>query len=129
MCIRDSLSVGYGWLALSLLALGGAAFGMLPAANAVHVLTTGAVGAMTMGVMTRASLGHTGRPRHAGLTTAAMYALVNVGAIFRVLAPTADAPAAWGNLMLILAAVGWSGAYLLFALVYGPILVRPSLED
>jgi len=58
-----------------------------------------------------------------------MYVLVNVGAIFRVLAPAADAPAAWPNLMLILAAVCWSGAYLLFALVYGPILVRPSLED
>ena len=123
------LSVGYGWLALSLLALGGAVLGALPAANAVHVLTTGAVGTMTLGVMTRASLGHTGRPRHADLTTGAMYVLVNVGAIFRVLAPAADAPAAWSNLMLILAAVCWSGAYLLFALVYGPMLVRPSLED
>jgi uncharacterized protein involved in response to NO len=123
------LSVGYGWLALSLLALGGAVFGVLPAANAIHVLTTGAVGTMTLAVMTRASLGHTGRPRQADLMTVVMYVLVNVGAIFRTLAPAAEAPTAWTNLMLILAAVCWSGAYLLFALAYGPILVRPALDD
>jgi uncharacterized protein involved in response to NO len=115
-------------MALSLLALGGAVFDVLPAANAVHVLTTGAVGVMTLAVMTRASLGHTGRPRHADLMTAAMYVLVNVGAIFRILTPATDAPTAWTTLMLIVAAGGWSGAYLLFALVYGPILVRPSIE-
>ena len=86
--------VGYGWVALSLLALGGAILGVLPAANAVHVLTTGAVGAMTLAVMTRASLGHTGRPRHAGLMTVVIYVLVNLGAVLRVFAPAPDAPTA-----------------------------------
>jgi uncharacterized protein involved in response to NO len=123
------LSVGYGWLALSLLALGGAVFGVLPAANAVHVLTTGAVGAMTLAVMTRASLGHTGHPRHAGLMTLVLYALVNVGAVFRILAPATDAPTGLTSLMLGMAALGWSGAYLLFAVIYGPMLVRPSLDE
>jgi uncharacterized protein involved in response to NO len=123
------LSVGYGWVTLSLLALGGANLGLLPAINAVHVLTTGAVGAMTLAVMTRASLGHTGHPRQAGVMTVVIYALVNVGAILRVCAPASDAPNETMNLLLGLAAVGWSGAYLLFAVVYGPILVRPGLDE
>lgn len=123
------LTVGYGWVGLSLLALGGATLGVLPAANAVHVLTTGAVGAMTLGIMTRASLGHTGRTRHAGLMTVVIYVLVNVGAILRVLTPAADAPTALTHLLLGLSALAWSGAYLLFVLVYGPILVRASLQD
>jgi uncharacterized protein involved in response to NO len=123
------LTVGYGWVALSLLALGAASLGMLPTANAVHVLTTGAVGTMTLAVMTRASLGHTGRPRHADLMTVVVYVLVNVGAILRVLAPATDNPTSLTNLLLGIAALCWSGAYLLFALVYGPMLFRPSLEE
>jgi uncharacterized protein involved in response to NO len=124
------LHVGYGWLALSLLALGGAILGIgLPTANAVHVLTAGAVGAMTFGVMTRASLGHTGRPKHADHVTVLIYVLVNLGAVLRIVVPTPDAPTALTYLVLGLAAVGWSGAYLLFALVYGPFLVRPSLDE
>jgi uncharacterized protein involved in response to NO len=123
------LTVGYGWVALSLLALGGSILGMLPLANSVHVLTTGAVGTMTLAIMSRASLGHTGRPRHADLATVAIYALVNLGAILRVLAPASDAPTAMTHLLLGLATVGWSGAYLLFAVVYGPMLVRPGLDE
>jgi uncharacterized protein involved in response to NO len=102
---------------------------MLPLANSVHVLTTGAVGTMTLAIMSRASLGHTGRSRHADLATVAIYALVNLGAILRVLAPASDAPTAMTHLLLGLATVGWSGAYLLFAVVYGPMLVRPGLDE
>jgi uncharacterized protein involved in response to NO len=61
------LHVGYGWFALSLFILGISILGIgLPEEDAVHAFTAGAVGAMTLGVMTRASLGHTGRPRNAG---------------------------------------------------------------
>jgi uncharacterized protein involved in response to NO len=124
------LSVGYGWLVLSLLALGGAILGMgLPTGNAVHVLSSGAVGTMTLAVMTRASLGHTGRTRHAGPVTVLIYMLANLGAILRVFAPSPDAPTAVTTLILGLAAAGWSGAYVLFALTYGPYLVRPSLDE
>jgi uncharacterized protein involved in response to NO len=124
------LHLGYGWLALSMLSLGGAIFGIgLPLANAVHVLTTGAVGAMTLAVMTRASLGHTGRPRKADPMTVFIYVLVNVGAMLRVFTPSPDVSTTLTNFMLGLAAVGWSGAYVLFALVYGPYLLRPDLDE
>jgi uncharacterized protein involved in response to NO len=121
------LHLGYGWLALSLFVLGGSILGVgLPSADAVHALTTGAVGVMTLAVMTRASLGHTGRPRHAGPLTVCIYMLVTLGALLRVVGPSTGLPT---NLVLGLAAVGWSGAYLLFAVVYGPFLLRPSLPE
>jgi uncharacterized protein involved in response to NO len=121
------LHLGYGWLALSLVLLGGSILGWgLQTADAVHALTTGAMGAMTLAVMTRASLGHTGRPLHAGPMTVVIYALVNLGALLRVFGPSIGLPT---NLMLGIAATAWSSAYLLFALLYGPLLTRPSIDE
>jgi uncharacterized protein involved in response to NO len=121
------LHLGYGWLALALLILGGAILGIgLPKEDAVHALTTGAVGVMTLAVMTRASLGHTGRPRHAGPATVAIYCLVFFGALLRVFGPSTGLPT---DLVLGVAAFGWSGAYLLFAVTYGPFLMSPSLDE
>jgi uncharacterized protein involved in response to NO len=120
------LHLGYGWLALALLILGSAILGLgLRPTDAVHALTTGAVGAMTLAIMTRASLGHTGRPRHAGPLTVMIYLLVNLGAVLRVFGP---ATALSTPFVLGLSAMAWSGAYLLFALVYGRFLLRPSLD-
>ncbi|MBX3307527.1 MAG: NnrS family protein [Nitrospira sp.] len=124
------LHVGYGWVGLFLLALGGSILGFgLSTANAVHVLTSGAMGTMTLAVMTRASLGHTGRPRHADRLTVAMYLLVNAGALFRIFASNVGTPTVLTHTMLGLSALGWSGAYLLFVFHYGPYLVRPSLDE
>ncbi len=121
------LHFGYGWFALSLLILGGSILGVgLPQEDAVHAFTAGAVGAMTLAVMTRATLGHTGRPRHAGPLTVLIYMLVNLGAVLRVFGPLTGLPT---NLVLGLAAGGWSGAYVLFAMIYGPFLLRPSLDE
>ncbi|MCS6287346.1 MAG: NnrS family protein [Nitrospira sp.] len=122
-----SLHLGYGWLTLSMLALGCALLEIgLAKEDAVHALTTGAVGAMTLAVMTRASLGHTGRPKQAGAATVCIYVSVFLGAMLRVFGPSTGLPT---NLVLGSAGVAWSGAYLLFALVYGPYLVRPSLDE
>lgn len=79
--------------------------------------------------MTRASLGHTGRPKQGDGFTVAIYGLVNAGALLRILVPTPNAPTTLTHLLLGLAALAWSGAYVLFALVYGPFLLRPALEE
>ncbi len=124
------LHVGYGWIGLFLLALGASILGIgFSSENAVHFLTTGAMGAMTLAVMTRASLGHTGRPRHADRLTVAIYLLVNVGALLRIVAPHSETPTDLIYTILGLSALCWSGAYLLFAFHYGPYLVRPSLDE
>ena len=58
-----------------------------------------------------------------------MYVLVNVAAVLRICTPATSAPTGMTNLLLGMAALGWSCAYLLFAFVYGPFLVRPSIDD
>lgn len=124
------LHVGYGWVGMFLVALGTAVLGIgLPPINAVHFLTSGAMGAMTLAVMTRASLGHTGRPRHADRLTVVIYVLVNLAAVLRILAPDSETPTVLTHAMLGLSAFGWSGAYFLFVLIYGPYLLRPSLDE
>ncbi|HMS85532.1 MAG TPA: NnrS family protein [Nitrospira sp.] len=124
------LNVGYAWVALYLIALGAALLGIgFHPANAIHLLTSGAMGTMTLAVMTRASLGHTGRPRHADRLTVAIYLLVNTAALLRIFAPHAETPTALTHAILGLSALGWSGAYLLYAFHYGPYLVRPSLDE
>lgn len=124
------LHIGYAWIGLFLVALGASILGIgFTPENAVHLLTTGAMGTMTLAVMTRASLGHTGRPRHADRLTVMIYLLINFGALLRIFAPNPDIPTALTHTMLGLSALGWSGAYLLFAFHYGPYLVRPSLDE
>jgi uncharacterized protein involved in response to NO len=121
------LHVGYAWVVASLLLFGGSLLGIgLTPADALHALTTGAIGVMTLGVMTRASLGHTGRPRHAGPLTITIYLLAFLGALIRVFGPAAGLAS---HLAMGLAAASWSGAYALFALSYGPLLLQPSLDE
>jgi len=121
------LHVGYGWVVAALLLFGGALLGVgLTPPDALHALTTGAIGVMTLGVMTRASLGHTGRERHAGPLTVTIYLLAFLGAFVRVFGPATGLTT---HMVMGLAAVSWSGAYILFALSYGPILLRPSPDE
>ena len=117
------LHLGYFWLALGLVLLGNQRrVAGLPQSAAVHALTVGAIGTMTLAVMTRASLGHTGRTLSAGPGTAAIYAAITLAALLRLGAPLG------GNYLLILslAAAAWSGAFSLFVLLYAGMLTRPA---
>jgi len=121
------LHVGYGWLALGLLLLGlDGLTDMLPATTALHALTVGAVGTMTLAVMTRASLGHTGRPLSAGPVIKAIYGLITAAALLRILSPLVGDRM---DLALWLAGAAWSCAFGLFAVFYGLVLVRPRVRD
>ena len=115
------LHLGYGWLAGGLAFAGVNGFlGWMPAGAPLHALTVGAIGTMTLAVMTRASLGHAGRPLHAGLGTSTIYLLVTLAAALRVAAPLLGEHTA---LSTAIAGCAWSAAFALFALLYGPLLV------
>jgi uncharacterized protein involved in response to NO len=120
------LHLGYGWLALGflLLAINGL-MPLLPHTAALHALTVGAIGTMTLAVMTRATLGHTGRPLAAGPGTAAIYILVTLAAVLRLLAPLGSAHYL---VMLSLAGAAWSGAFGLFVLLYAGPLTRARVK-
>jgi uncharacterized protein involved in response to NO len=116
------LHLGYAWLAIGAMLLGISAMDpRFPQSAAVHALTAGAIGTMTLAVMTRATRGHTGRDLSADYVTIAVYALVNLAAVARVLATFATL---WELALLIVAAVLWIAAFGLFALAYGPMLLR-----
>lgn len=118
------LHIGYLWLAVGLILLGGAVLSPehLAASAGIHALTAGAIGVMTLAVMTRAGRGHTGRPLTAGWTGSLIYILINAAALARVSAglwPSVYQP------LLIVSACLWSGAFLAFAVVYAPMLALP----
>lgn len=115
------LHLGQGWLAFGLVLLGLAILSpAIPVSAGLHALTTGAVGTMTLAIMTRATLGHAGRPLRAGPGTVAIYVLVTVAAVVRV-------AAAWPSEMqpelLIAGGLAWLGAFVLYLALYGPILL------
>tara|TARA_R110000868_G_scaffold8744_7_gene44743 strand:- start:5341 stop:6600 length:1260 start_codon:yes stop_codon:yes gene_type:complete len=120
------LHVGYGWLAVALLALGGSV--LLPqwvdGGAALHALTAGAIGVMTMGVMTRATLGHTGRKLAADGGTITIYVLINLGAGLRICAHAL--PMDYVSI-LALSGMLWSAGFLLFAVKYGRYLLTPRV--
>jgi uncharacterized protein involved in response to NO len=120
------LHLGYLWLVLALLALGLAAIApsVVEASQALHVFTAGTIGTMTLAVMTRATLGHTGRALTAGPATRAIYLLVTLGALLRVAA--AWLPIDYGTTVGA-AGLLWAGAFLLYAIAYGPALFRPRI--
>jgi uncharacterized protein involved in response to NO len=119
------LHLGYGWLSLGLLLLGfNGLASVLPQTTALHALTVGAIGTMTLAVMTRASLGHTGRPLVAGVGTTAIYVLITLAAILRLLAPLFGAHY---MVSVSLAGAAWSAAFGLFALFYCQPLTAPRV--
>lgn len=121
------LHLGYGWLVLGLLLKGAAQiFGGIPTVAALHALTIGAVGSMTLGVMTRAALGHTGRALQVSTPVAAAYAMVSLAAILRVATPFLP-PALYDGAML-LSGLFWIAAFLVFAVGFWPVLTRPRIS-
>lgn len=120
------LHVGYAFVPLGffLVALSILFPELLFASGAVHAWTVGAIGLMTLAVMTRATLGHSGRQLTATAGTRMIYVAILVAAVARLAAgfDIARMP------MLHLAAAGWVVAYGMFAVVYLPMLTRPRLR-
>jgi len=113
------LHVGYLFVPLGFFATGLAAFDLAPLSAGVHLWTIGAIGTMTLAVMTRASLGHTGRALVAGPAAGAIYVLVVGAAISRACAALYPV---WSEVLLIASAGAWIAAFVGFAVAYWTIL-------
>jgi uncharacterized protein involved in response to NO len=118
------LHVGYAFVPLGfLLVAAAAAFPQSVAVSAgIHTWTAGAIGTMTLAVMTRVSLGHTGRALVADGWTQTIYLLVIIAALVRVAAALATG---FTVPLLYLAGALWISAFWVFALSYGPLLSQP----
>jgi uncharacterized protein involved in response to NO len=122
------LHIGYAWLPLGLALIGAGKLAphFVSPYAALHALTAGAMGTMTLAVMTRSSLGHTGREKTADGWTIAIYALVVSGALLRVFASVLFT--GQYQTAIVTAAAMWSGAFALFAVRYAPMLLGPRVE-
>lgn len=116
------LHLGYAWLGVGLVLTGLTILApdMAPRTAGVHALTAGAVGVMTLAMMTRATRGHSGRPRVADGWTLAIYLLVNAAAVVRVSAGFGGSHA---TVLLAVSGGLWSAAFGGFALAYGGMLL------
>jgi uncharacterized protein involved in response to NO len=121
------LHLGYLWLVVGLTWKGLVDLtGWLPPAEGLHGLAIGAVGTMTLAVMSRATLGHSGRPLRAPRAVVGSYLLVTAAAVVRLWAALAPAQA---NPLLTLSAAFWSVAFAAFAVCLGPALLGPRVDS
>jgi len=113
------LHVAYAFVPVGFLLAALAAVDLVAPSAGIHAWTGGAIGSMTIAVMTRATLGHTGKPLSASIATQAIYAAIVVAALGRICAaldPSYSLP------LLTVAGTAWAVAFLGFAFTYGPLL-------
>jgi uncharacterized protein involved in response to NO len=120
------LHCAYAWIVLYLALRALAAWELVPASLATHALTVGAIGSLTLGMMTRTSLGHTGRPLQSGRAELFCYTAIQLAALTRVFLPLAF-PSLYLQ-ALIGSGLLWSAAFGVFTFSYWPILTRPRLD-
>jgi uncharacterized protein involved in response to NO len=120
------LHAGYLWIPLYLGLRALAEAGGLATPIATHALTAGAIGMLTIGMMTRTARGHGGRPLTTDRCEVAAYTLVGIAAITRVLLPLVVMSAYRDA--VIASAFMWSLAWAIYAVRYWPILTRPRVD-
>lgn len=118
------LHIAYGFVVLGLFAVAAAGTGLMSEASAIHVFTVGAIGGMTLAVMSRAALGHTGRAIRASTATVAAYVFLSAAAIIR---PASDLFPQYYYTVFALSGLLWLLAFVAFLVVYAPILLAPRV--
>lgn len=119
------LHLGYGFVPLGLLAVAAAQVDWMDATAALHVFTVGAIGVMTLAIMSRATRGHTGLPLQASRMTAASYAALVASALLR---PLASIWPDYAIELLTMTGLCWMLAFALYVFEYSPALVRRRRE-
>ena len=120
------LHAAYAWIVAHLALRALAGVGWMAESNAIHALTVGAIGGLTLGMMTRTARGHTGRPLVADGHEFAMFLLVQIAAIVRVFGGMASPESYLASVQL--SGLLWSAAFGLYAVRYWPVLTRPRLD-
>ncbi|PWC49035.1 NnrS family protein [Azospirillum sp. TSA6c] len=120
------LHVGYLWVPVALTLRGLHALAGLPAASGTHAMTVGAFATLILAVMSRASLGHTGRPLTVTRATVAAYVLLTVAAVGRTASPLLPVDWVWAALQW--SGYAWVAAFTLYLVAYAPVLLSPRAD-
>ncbi len=120
------LHLGYAWIVAGFVLKAAASAGWINPLLAIHAFTTAGIGTMTLGMMARVSLGHTGRVLQVKAAMSWAFILINLAGVTRVFLPIII-PAnytAW----IVLASVFWGMAFGIFVISYAAILVKPRID-
>ena len=121
------LHLGYAWIPVGLALKAGALIaGLGFAAFWLHSLTIGALSTLILAVMTRASLGHTGRALVVDPLVTLAYGLLTGATLMRVFGVSALGLSY--PLIILWTALLWTASFGLFVWVYGPILLNPRVD-
>jgi uncharacterized protein involved in response to NO len=120
------LYTGYGWIILGFILTALSAYSWVLPSLALHAFMLGGIGVLTLGMMARVSLGHTGRALRVSNAMALGFVLINVAALLRVLLPLALPD--WYNLLMYGSTLSWLAAFSLFMFVYAPILNSARID-
>jgi uncharacterized protein involved in response to NO len=120
------LHAAYAWIVVHLLLRALSAAGWLLESFAIHALTVGAIGGLTLGMMTRTARGHTARPLVADRFELTMFLLIQVAAAIRVFGGMLSSTMYLTSVQL--SALLWAAAFGLYAGRYWLMLLRPRLD-
>jgi uncharacterized protein involved in response to NO len=120
------LHAAYAWIVVYLLLRGLTSLDLLAGSYAAHALTVGAIGGLTLGMMTRTARGHTGRLLVADEFERAMFLLIQIAAVVRVFGGIVSPGFYIASIQL--SGVMWATAFGLYAVRYWPVLTRPRLD-
>jgi uncharacterized protein involved in response to NO len=120
------LWLGYAWIVLGLALMAGARIGLVPPALAIHAFAVGGVGVMTLGMMARVSLGHSGRMLQVTPVMVWSFGLALAAAVARVLLPLLVP--SQQTLWVAVSGTFWVAAFAIFVVVYAPIFIAPRAD-
>ncbi len=120
------LYTGMFWIVVGFVLLASAAMGLAGANLAKHALAVGGVGILTLGMMSRVALGHTGRPLEPVRPVEWAFGLLNLATVARVFGPML-LPEKY-TLWVHLSGGIWMLCFLIFSVVYLPILFQPRVD-
>lgn len=120
------LHLGYGWIVLGLALTSLAALEMVTPSLALHAFTAGAIGTLTLGMMARVALGHTGRMLEPAAAINVSFALITLATFTRVFWPLLSAQS--NGLAVLVSGLLWVVSFALFVFIYTPILIMRRVD-
>lgn len=124
------LFLGYSWIPIGLFLYAYAGMTNSAFSSALHAFTAGAIGLLTVGMMSRVALGHTGRDITASTTITMAFVLITLGSLVRVFGPLIPATGMENHYALLINLAGgfWTAGFIVFVYAYFPVLTRPRVD-
>jgi len=121
------LHMAFGWIGLGYILLAMAGWGLGSTSTAMHAIAIGGMSSLILGMMTRTSIGHTGRPMRAERNERAIFLAIQGAALARVIANVS--PSDLRAPLLIASGTFWGVAFLIFVIRFTPLLCQPRIDN